>query len=129
MIRTFGGGSKADVENEIQVIADILGCGEHKNIIIILQHGPLLSSDYYFIDMELCDIYLGYISKIERKAGVVALPVPSKNLAFVHRPCSAHQKLLNIWTIMSHIAEGLKFMHENTLVHRDLNPRNCGVLL
>src|SRR5579859_6747007 len=59
IIRPFGQVNQQDIENEARAIETLLRCGRHPNIITILRHGWLEPPyDYYFIDMEFCDINL-----------------------------------------------------------------------
>src|SRR5271168_4449390 len=58
LIRPFGSVTKADIENEVKAITDISASGGHRHVIRFLLHGPLPASDYYYIDMELCDFNL-----------------------------------------------------------------------
>src|SRR5271154_134941 len=115
-----------DVDDEIQAIKALRELGEHPNLVRILRDGPLDHSTYHFIDMEPCDINLLNYIRGER-SGIPtvddtppAFPSPS----FVERDCPLTLKLRNIYTIMSHIAGGLAFIHQHNYVHRDLKPEN-----
>lgn len=127
MIRPFGLTTENDIKNEIDAMIAICG-NEHKNIVTILHHGPLPSSDYHFIDMQFCELNLDDYINGERPTFGQVHTTPSRNFAFVPRDCSLQLKMQNIWTIMSEISDGLKFMHEKRFVHRDLKPRNSGTL-
>ena len=87
----------------------------HKNIVSIFYFGAI-SSSYYFIDMELCDINLEcYIERqrneaIEKKAPYSAGISPSR--------------MDQIWDIMQDITNGIAFIHSEKEIHRDLKPRN-----
>lgn len=75
--------------------------------------------------MELCDLNLGhYISGERLPVNDGSVAQPPINLVFVRKDSSVVLKMQNIWTIMSHIANGLQFLHEQHFVHRDLKPRN-----
>lgn len=117
-----------DVENEIQAVKAIRSSGEHPNLVQILRYGPLEDSSYYFVDMELCDLSLSTYICGERPSQIAA-PVdntpPSFRLrSFVENDCSLSLKAQNVCTIMSHIANGLEFLHRHAYVHRDLKPEN-----
>src|SRR5271154_2358594 len=58
LIRPFGSVTKEDIENEVKAITDICASGGHRHVIQFRGHGPLPASDYYYIDMELCDFNL-----------------------------------------------------------------------
>jgi len=123
-----GRASEADIKNEAAVVSKIREKGGHKNIIEVFDHDWLKGSiNVYFIDMELGDFTLAdYIAyhgdqlkpSVEFDARQVCLPV------FLRRGCSRNQRMLNAWTITSHIAEGLEFLHTHHHVHRDLKPSN-----
>jgi len=126
LIRPFGGTTEQDVANETAAITKLCAIGKHRNIVDILRHGQSHDSEYYFIDMELCDLDLhGYIHD-EMQAGFNGISVtqPSTNLAFVGKDCELQLKLQNAFTILTHIVNGLEFAHKNQLVHRDLKPSN-----
>jgi serine/threonine protein kinase len=70
-------------------------------------------------DFTLAD-YIAYHGdhvkpSVEFDAWEVCMPV------FLLRGCS---RILNAWTITSHIAGGLEFLHMHHHVHRDLKPSN-----
>jgi serine/threonine protein kinase len=67
--------------------------------------------------MELCAVNLEqYIHG--RPVEMLHEPV------FVSDDCSGHIRLLNVWTIGTHITQGLMFIHERNFTHRDLKPAN-----
>src|SRR5438045_556801 len=113
------------MENEIVALNTICGIGGHKNIITFLGYGRLPESDYYYIDMALCEFDLhDYIY------GKWSVPVGAKfqnssDLVLVERECrSVLVWIQNVFTIMIHISKGLKFIHEKQFTHRDLKPQN-----
>jgi serine/threonine protein kinase len=53
-----------------------------------------------------------------------SLREPGFNPALLSENSGWPLKLLNIWTIMNHLASGLVFLHSHGHVHRDLKPRN-----
>lgn len=77
--------------------------------------------------MELCALnlhdYIYHTPEYSHRASAL-LNEP----IFVLDNATAHLKLLNIWTIMNHIAEGLEFIHENHFIHRDLKPLNSNLI-
>ena len=80
LIRPFGNATKGDVENEVKAITEICATTGHDNIIAILGHGPVPATDYYYIDMELCDVNLAdYIS-------------PSYDRTILIDPCVCEEK-------------------------------------
>lgn len=100
--------------------------GGHRNIVTILDHGVLPSSDYYFIDMEFCELNLGDYIDGKYPTFDEGDTQPSRNLEFVPKDSSLNLRMQNIWTIMSEITDGLMFIHDHQFVHRDLKPRNGG---
>jgi serine/threonine protein kinase len=73
--------------------------------------------------MELCSLTLhDYIYNratfVQKSPNLLDLP------AFVLDNCSARLNLLNIWTIIHHICQGLGFIHGENYAHRDLKPAN-----
>jgi serine/threonine protein kinase len=111
-----------DIDKEVDVIAQICTT-RHGNIVQIPRHDWFSSGSIYFIDMELCALNLhDYIYRTQeytRRASVL-----SNNHTFVIEDASTHLKLINIWTIMDHVAQGLQFIHEKNYIHRDLKPLN-----
>ena len=95
----------------------------HGNIVQILLHDWFKSGSIYFIDMELCNLNLhDYIYRTEEYSRHAS--AFSNNLTFVVEDSSPQLKLVNIWTIIDHIAQGLEFIHEKHYIHRDLKPLN-----
>lgn len=123
IIRVFGAITRAEIENEGRLISSFLENGGHENIVTVTSHGWI--RDFYFIDMELCDLTLqDYIAYFD---GLLSPPfeiIPQLSPVFVEKNCSPTLKIQNIWTIGMHIARGLEFMHGKGQVHRDLKPRN-----
>jgi serine/threonine protein kinase len=69
--------------------------------------GP--DSQYYFIDMELCDKSLDqYISDFHSTPDTNALK----------------ESTASIWKIMRDITDGVSFIHSQLEIHRDLKPQN-----
>lgn len=120
--------SDQDIKNEARIVSSIQESGGHENIIKILNHGWLKGSvNVYFIDMELADFTLAdYIDSrnVNESSTVDFDRIKSSMSALVPKNCSLPQRLLNTWTIGSHIARGLEFMHARNHVHRDLKPSN-----
>jgi serine/threonine protein kinase len=97
---------------------------EHRHIVQVLQHDWFETNSDYYIDMELCSLTLhDYIH--DRASFIERIPdLPNHAPIFVSDHCSVHLKLLNIWTIISHIAQGLDFIHGEHYTHRDIKPLN-----
>lgn len=126
IIRRIGRTTETDIKREASAITSLLKTGGHKNVVKILQHGELnLSGDCYFIDMELCHLTLQEYIAYRRGNLIVPFDITvPMGPAFVRNDCSVLIKIQNLWTIVSHIANGLEFMHKNKHVHRDLKPSN-----
>ena len=107
-----------EIEYEAQAIIKICGKGSHSHIVEVLKLGELRNTDYYFIDMELCDLNLAeYIHRATPQGPSESIPSFIKNAP---PPLKAQQ----IWNIMRQIASGIKYMHTLKVVHRDLKPAN-----
>jgi len=127
LLRPFGQTTRHDVENEVKAISKICATDGNQNVICILKHGPLYSTDYYYIDMELCDINLAdYINPAYDRT----LLLPTEELWKAKMPVVImhtskfrdHRE--NVYTIMGHIVSGLEFLHQHRLAHRDLKTKN-----
>lgn len=97
----------------------------HQNLIKIFcdgWHDNLI--EYYYIDMELCDLNLHEYIHEPSRPSVDADRVLLFSPVFVNRDCPLAENMLNIWTIMLHIAQGLEYLHTHKFVHRDLKPSN-----
>ena len=95
---------------------------DHPNIVQILRHGWLGVMNMYFIDMELCELHLGRYMKGERPSFYSSKALNS--MSIVPTNASLHARVKNTFVIMSHIASGLKHVHEYNYAHRDLKPPN-----
>ena len=92
--------------------------GRDPNIISVFDVGDFIHSEYFFIDMELCDLSLqGYLYKNSLESSGLGLPPLLKDLPSSSVP-------VHIWNIMRQIASGLKFVHDHCEAHRDLKPSN-----
>lgn len=125
MLRPFASTTKEDIRNEVRAITKICKTGTHQNIVSIIRHGSLSTSDYYFIDMELCDINLADYIVGKQSAiadGSIAPSVTNVALGIENR-----LSIINFQEssrIMIDITSGLEFLHQNNIVHRDLKPSN-----
>lgn len=105
--------------------------GGHPNIVVILQDGwktiPFVG-EYYFIDMELCDLNLHDYIQGHRSMTLEVYDTLDPRI-FVPPECDILEKMRNVWAIMIHISQGLEFLHQYGQVHRDLKPRNSKSIL
>ena len=106
---------REDVEYEVEAIKKV---GKHLHIVEVLNHGDLRNTEYYFIDMELCDLNLD--EYIHRQTA----PNPLESIPSFVKNASPPLKAQQIWNIMRQIASGLEYMHTLNVVHRDLKPAN-----
>lgn len=117
LLRPFGDLSEDDIRDELHATSEISKI-QHPNIVEILDHGNLNWGDYYFIDMELCDLGLHQYIHGDPPTGYTT------NMAFVPADWSCKLKQINVAIIIMHVAQGLQFIHEADLTHRDLKPQN-----
>jgi len=116
--------SEDEIDKEIATTMKICKSG-HQNIVQVLRHDWLQSGSTCFIDMELCTLTLSdYISRRSLFTEQTSGPLLMDSSTFVSEDCSGQQKLINIWTITHHIAQGLDYIHEMGYTHRDLKPPN-----
>ena len=110
-----------DIQNEVRAVDKLREAGTHENIVIVLRHGPLHNSPYYFFDMELCDFNLDhYIPQLWEPTSLETM-----HLGAQHKPIvDWNLRMKHIWVIMSQIAEGVTFIHLHDEIHRDLKPKN-----
>ena len=122
-MRVIGWITRQDLENEARNITNLIKIGVHNNIIAIMAHGPI--KDYYFIDMELCDLTLNAYIHYLAGSGSLGIEIQSSiSPVLVEKDCSAIARMDNVLTIGCHIARGLAFLHDHGQVHRDLKPLN-----
>ena len=85
------------VQKEVQAIQKVCTQGKEVNIVQVLNHGLLTRHDYYYIDMELCDMNLDEFIHHHRSPG------QSGSLPYFERKAGV-ASLQQIWEVMSHIA-------------------------
>lgn len=115
MLRPFAGFNNEHIKNEIRALDKI--CTEGiLNIVKVLRHDVFPELNYYYIDMELCDINLeDYLYK-SWPTGLVA-----KGSRYFVSPA---YDISIVWEIVRDVACGLAFIHSREEVHRDLKPAN-----
>lgn len=106
-----------EIENEIRVIQKLRDRRGHGNIISVLDYGWLIAEQFYYIDMNLCDLSLrdfirgAYKSKLEPR---YLSPYSESDVL----------ECLYFWSIGKQIVQGLEFIHDAGEVHRDIKPEN-----
>jgi serine/threonine protein kinase len=86
-------------------------------VVSVFRHG-LLSTSYYFLDMELCELNLE--DYIERKWTSLII----RKVSYFTNDQPSRMRASQIWDIMQDISSGVAFIHSNKEIHRDLKPRN-----
>ena len=109
-----------DVQNEVRAVLKLCAPGTHENIVVVLRHGTLFNSPYYFFDMQLCDFNLeSYSQRLWKHIHDESTGMTSRgNISYYNT------RLLDVWIIMRQIANGVAFIHGLDEIHRDLKPRN-----
>lgn len=111
-------------------MSKLVQSGKHKNIVTVLAHGWCKYNNFYFIDMELCDLTLREYIEYHKGSRPLSVPIilldheSTPQRAFISRDCSYIARIQNLWTIGRDIAGGLDFLHSHGQVHRDLKPDN-----
>lgn len=127
LVRLTSDVSKKDIEREAEVVTSLCKHGGHENIILTFGHDWLASSLVYYIDMELGDFtlteYMRYLNG-GTSSGIDFDTIQFSDSVFICKDCPWPERMRNTWTIGSHIARGLEFMHSREYVHRDLKPSN-----
>lgn len=114
---------RTEIQTEAHILLKLHEAGDHGNIIRILDYG-WFPHNYFYIDMDLCDLNLyDYIYGERLVQGDMSFE-EVKSPIYIPRDTSLLIKLRNIWAIIGHISDGLKFIHNHGQVHRDLKPRN-----
>ena len=125
IVRQIGQVNKSDIENESRVVKLLMENGGHENIVRILGQGFIPSFDYFYIDMELCDMTLkDYIDYWAFNKDLAVQATPDLAPSMISNDCSLLLQMHNVWTIAAQIAAGLEFMHGHRQIHRDLKPGN-----
>src|SRR5271168_3341412 len=116
LLRRFGHtGTDTEIANETRAIDKLCRLLNNDSIVLVFQHGLLKNSPYYFIDMELCDLNLNtYIYMKTPPDFLEPLYSPETGIVQGNVACE----------VLEGLAQGLKFIHENSEVHRDIKPKN-----
>jgi serine/threonine protein kinase len=90
------------------------GRDSNDHLVTVFRHGKLFDSQYYFIDMELCDMDLNYyIYEVQS----------DRDLRF-ENSLPLRADVQDIWKIMRDISDGVAFIHNKMEIHRDIKPAN-----
>jgi serine/threonine protein kinase len=121
---TWRGITMEAIKKEIEA-NNKLSTSAHPHVLRMFRFGPALTVNGYYMDFEYCEINLHeYIQEIDLQKG-------PKLIAKLF-PCSGDGRtdfektsnIRNVWSIMYEITNGVLFLHQNNLVHRDLKPGN-----
>lgn len=114
----FGRFKAEDIQNELRAVSKLCGSLTHRNIVPVLRQGTM-PPNYYFIDMELCELSLKtYL--LRRWTPSLEKDVPF----FANESLPQWMRVRHLWGIMEDIASGVAFIHSHEEVHRDLKPPN-----
>src|SRR5271168_180341 len=103
-MRPFGFLTKEDILNEARAIRTLYKAGDPVNLVAVIDHGWLLDSPYYYIDMELCDGNLEtYITSN------TPWMFDLENPRLLGAPISQRGDW-NLWDIMEQITNGIEFI-------------------
>jgi len=108
-----------DIQNELRAVDKLCKLGAHANIVSVFRRGKFSASDYYYLDMELCDLDLGKYLKRDQWTEPMLEKFP-----FFSGELSPDMRMSQEWEIMDNITSGVVFIHTNQAIHRDLKPRN-----
>ena len=98
--------------------------GGHDNIVKFLRHGWFPDQSYFYIDLQLCDFNL---EEHIRNDSAWASAVPTSDVTkskFSLKDGQTSRKFDEIMDIIQQLARGVKFLHSQNAIHRDLKPRN-----
>lgn len=110
------------IQNELRAIHTLTWNKSHPNLVQIFGHGVLPNSNYYYIDMELCDLNLKAF--IQRR-----WPTELDKSRFFSTQLPDWTRMIDVWTIMTQITSAIEFIHNLGLVHRDIKPDNSTFFL
>jgi serine/threonine protein kinase len=118
--------TEADIANEITVIEFIKSVNGHKNILEMFFHGWFKGAfRVYYIDMELAQTTLmEYIAAFRTRTSPFNFLNSALEPEFLSSNCTVEDRILNVWAIRKHLADGLVFLHGHGYAHRDIKPSN-----
>jgi serine/threonine protein kinase len=113
--------TRKDILNEARAITKLCVAKEACHLVQVMAHGWLQeSSDYYYIDMELCDMTLA-----EHIDSVDSPVVYWQKTQHTPENLKAIRRLIeNVVFITESITLGLRYIHSHGEVHRDIKPSN-----
>ena len=109
--------TREDIGNELRAVNKLCIQATHPNIVSVLKYGTM-SSDYYFMDMELCDVNLDMYLNHDLS------PLLETNLPYFTIKVSPRIWMKQTLDIMESIIVGVEFIHSKNETHRDIKPRN-----
>jgi len=105
----------------VRAVDKLCKLGAHPNIVPVFRRGKFNSSDYYYLDMELCDLNLEKYLKRDWTASM------REKFPFFSCEMPPEMRMSQVWEIMENIRNGVAFIHELHEIHRDLKPRNGNI--
>ena len=106
------------IQSEVRALQKLCN-GASRYVIKLFDSGEFRFSEYYFIDMELCDLSLQAYLYPSSPAAVSDLGFPP----FI-KDLQLDSIVVHILDIMWQITAGLMFIHDQAEAHRDLKPSN-----
>lgn len=136
ILRIWGDLTREDVENEAAVISQVCRSGQSNTVVEVYDNGwlPGFDPSYYYVDMEYCSQTLeewihGPSRSNNSEGGRLTTDAVESSLTTAGHETISGYVSEEVLDILQNITSGLKYLHQNGVVHRDLKPRNSIISL